>query len=214
MSKKIITVNAGPRKGWNTDTLITEAAKGAESAGATVEKFDLFRLEKYTGCISCFGCKREQNKGHCVCHDGLTAVLDAIRESDGLIIGSPNYLGEMTASFRALYERLVFQNLTYNRETPCCSQRPIPVLLIMTSNAPDTAYLNLLQNYQRTLSGFVGPTELLVSGDTLQLKDYSKMDWPWSMFDPEAKKLRHETVFPQECTKAYEMGASLVSGGV
>ncbi len=27
MSKKIIAVNAGPRKGWNTDTLITEAAK-------------------------------------------------------------------------------------------------------------------------------------------------------------------------------------------
>ncbi len=134
--------------------------------------------------------------------------------SDGLIIGSPNYFGEMTASFRALYERLVFQNLTYNRETPCCNARPIPVLLIMTSNAPGTAYLSLLQNYQRTLSGFVGPTEFLVSGDTLQLKDYSKTGWPWSMFDPEAKKLRHETVFPQECKKAYDMGAALVSNGL
>ena len=29
MKKKIIAVNAGPRKGWNTDTLITEASKGA-----------------------------------------------------------------------------------------------------------------------------------------------------------------------------------------
>ena len=47
MSKKIIAVNAGPRKGWNTDTLIAEAAKGAESAGAVVEKYDLFRLERY-----------------------------------------------------------------------------------------------------------------------------------------------------------------------
>ena len=46
MSKKIIAVNAGPRKGWNTDTLITEAARGAESVGAEVERFDLFRLEK------------------------------------------------------------------------------------------------------------------------------------------------------------------------
>lgn len=211
MSKKIIAVNAGPRTGWNTDTLINEAAKGAESAGATVEKFDLFKLERYTGCISCFGCKREKSKGHCICRDGLTEVLDAIREADGLIIGSPNYLGEMTASFRALYERLVFQSLTYNRETACCNQNSIPVLLIMTSNAPDTAYMNLLQNYQRTLNGFVGPTEILVSGDTLQLKDYSKTDWPWSMFDPEAKKARHESVFPQECKKAYDMGIALVT---
>ena len=105
----------------------------------------------------------------------------------------------------------MFQSLTYNRETPCCNQKQVPVLLIMTSNAPDTMYANLLQGYQRTLNGFVGPTELLVSGDTLQLKDYSKTDWPWSMFDPEAKKLRHETVFPQECKKAYDMGAALVT---
>ena len=26
MSKKIVAVNASPRKGWNTDTLVTEAA--------------------------------------------------------------------------------------------------------------------------------------------------------------------------------------------
>lgn len=209
MSKRIIAVNASPRKGWNTDTLITEAAKGAESAGAEVIKYDLFRMERFTGCISCFGCKKEKNKGHCICRDGLTPVLDDIRESDGLIIGSPNYLSEMTSSFRALYERLIFQNLTYNVRTPCCNQHPIPVLLIMTSNAPDSAYLRLIQNYQQTLSRFVGPAEVLVSGDTLQLKDYSKTDWEWSLFDPEAKKIRHETVFPQECRKAFEMGTAL-----
>ena len=212
MGKKIILVNAGPRKGWNTDTLLTEAAKGAQDAGAVVERFDLFRLEKYTGCISCFGCKKEKFKGHCICRDGLAPVLDAIREADGLIIGSPNYLSELTASFRALYERLIFQNLTYNTETPCCNEHPIPVLLIMTSNAPDTMYTGLLQNYQQTLSRFVGPTDVFVSGDTLQLKDYSKTDWPWTLFDPEAKKRRHETVFPEEIKKVYQMGKTLAEG--
>ena len=211
MSKTIIAVNAGPRMGWNTDTLITEASKGAETAGATVERFDLFRLEKYTGCISCFGCKKEKNKGHCVCRDGLTPVLDAIRESDGLIIGSPNYLGEMTASFRALYERLVFQNLTYNADVPCCNDRSVPVLLIMTSNAPDTGYQGLLRNYQQVFNSFVGPTQVFVSGDTQQLKDYSKTDWPW-YFNAEAKYLRHEKVFPVHCRKVFEMGAAMAAG--
>ena len=55
MPGTIVVVNAGPRKGWNTDTLLTEAGKGAVSKGAEVVRFDLFRLEKYTGCISCFG---------------------------------------------------------------------------------------------------------------------------------------------------------------
>lgn len=207
---KIVAINAGPRTGWNTDTLISEAIKGAESAGAVVERFDLFKLERYTGCISCFGCKKEKFKGQCICKDGLTSVLDAIREADGLIIGSPNYLSEMTASFRALYERLIFQNLTYNKETPCCNQHLIPALLIMTSNAPDTFYENLVKNYQQTFNAFVGPTEVFVSGDTLQLKDYSKTDWPWSMFNPEAKQERHNIVFPEECKKVFELGASLV----
>lgn len=209
MEKKIVVVNAGPRKGWNTDTLITEAARGAESAGASIERFDLFKLERYTGCISCFGCKKERFKGRCICRDGLTPVLDAIRESDGLIIGSPNYLSELTASFRALYERLIFQNLTYTVENPCCNEHPVPVLLIMTSNAQDTAYAELLNGYRQTLNTFVGPTQVLVSGETLQLKDYSRTDWPWTLFDPEARKERHETVFPEECKRAFEMGASI-----
>ena len=59
-------------------------------------------------------------------------------------------------------------------------------------------------------SSFVGPTEVLVSGDTLQLKDYSKTDWQWTMFDPEAKQKRNDTVFPEECRKAFEMGAGLM----
>ncbi len=209
MGKKIVVVNAGPRKGWNTDTLLSEAARGAESEGAEIIRFDLFRLEKYTGCISCFGCKKEKFKGHCICRDGLMPVLDAIRESDGLIIGSPNYLGELSASFRALYERLIFQNLTYNMENPCCNEHPVPVLLVMTSNAPDTMYRQLVGNYQQTLSNFVGPTKTLISGNTLQLKDYGSTDWPWSMFDPESKMKRHETVFPEECKRAFEMGAEL-----
>ena len=209
MSKKIIAVNAGPRKGWNTDTLIDEAIKGAESGGADVEKFNLFRLEKYTGCISCFGCKKEKYKGHCIRRDGLTEVLDAIREADGLIIGSPNYLGDLTASFRALYERLVFQNLTYNHDVPCCNENPIPTLLIMTSNAPDNAYEGLLKNYQNVLSTFVGPTEFFVSGETQQLKDYSKTDWEW-YFNAEERYERHKTVFPKERKAVYEKGKKLV----
>ncbi len=84
----------------------------------------------------------------------------------------------------------------------------IPVLLIMTSNAPEYGYQTLLQNYQQTMSRFVGPTKVFVSGDTLQLKDYSKTDWPW-YFNAEAKYKRHETVFPEECKEIFLLGSKL-----
>lgn len=210
--KKIIAINAGPRAGWNTDQLIKAAANGAEKAGASVEYIDLFKLEKYTGCVSCFGCKQSRTFGKCVCRDGLYDVLEKIRCADGLIIGSPNYLGNMTASFRALYERLVFQSLTYNKETPCCNQHKIPVILIMTSNCDEqmydaVGYTALLNNYKETLDRFVGTTEILCCGNTLQVEDYSKYDW--TMFDPVAKKKHHDETFNDYLSKAQELGKKL-----
>lgn len=213
--KKIIAVNAGPRKGWNTDQLIQAAAEGARDAGAEVEVIDLFRLEKYTGCISCFGCKRQETYGKCVCQDGLTPVLNKIREADGLILGSPNYLSNMTASFRALYERLVFQVLTYNLEQPCCAQKKIPVLLIMTSNCAEEmydamGYAALLESYRNTLDRFVGETKVLTCGNTVQVKDYSQFNW--TMFDPAAKQQHREETFSHTLENARQMGAALVEG--
>lgn len=71
-------------------------------------------------------------------------------------------------------------------------------------------YTGLMQNYQQTFSAFVGPTKVLIAGETLQLKDYGKTDWPWTIYDPEARVKRHETVFPKEMKKAFEMGAAMI----
>lgn len=53
---KVVFINGSPRKGWNTDLLLKEALKGAESVGAETEYINLYDL-KYTGCKSCFACK-------------------------------------------------------------------------------------------------------------------------------------------------------------
>lgn len=211
--KKIVVINASPRTTWNTATLVREAAKGAESECAEVKVFDLYKLEKFTGCISCFGCKLPENQGVCVCKDGLTQVLEEIRTADGLIIGTPNYLGDVSAAFRALYERLIFQALTYKVEPRSYNEHLIPVLFIMTSNCSEEYYSQIgydkmLENYKNTLSGMVGPTKVMISGDTLQLNNYSKYNW--TMFDPEAKKVRHDTIFPKEMKKAFLLGAEMV----
>ena len=208
MTKRIVAINASPRSGWNTDMLIDKAIEGAQSEGYEVKKFDLYRLEPHTGCVSCFGCKRKAREGECVIKDGLKPVLDAVREADGLIVGAPNYFGDLCAQFKLFYERLVFPYLTYNKERPCCNQRRIPVLLIMTSNAPDTLYAGMLENYRNTLTNFIGPTTVFVSGETMQVKDYSKFDW--TFFDGPQRVERREKVFPREMEEARRLGASLL----
>ena len=211
--KHIVLINASPRKEWNTGTLIREAARGAEAEGAEARIFDLYTLEKFTGCISCFGCKLPANKGKCIYQDGLAPVLEEIRHADGLVIGTPNYLGDVTAGFRALYERLIFQYITYKKELMSYSDRKIPVLFIMTSNAPEGYYMpegygKVVSGYQHSLSNFIGPAKVMICGDTLQVNDYDRYDW--TMFDPEAKKARHQTVFPQEKQKAFKLGSEMV----
>ncbi len=205
---KVVVVNGSPRSGWNTDMLLDEAAKGAASKGAEIIKFDLYKLPKISGCISCFGCKREAHKGECVVRDDMKPLLDAVRGADALIMGAPNYFSDLCAEFKLFYERLVFPYLTYNSEHPCCNQRKIPVLLIMTSNAPDHMYKAMLDNYRNTLTTFVGPTEVYVVGETMQVKDYSKFDW--TFFDGPARVERREKVFPEELKGAFERGASLL----
>lgn len=214
MEKKIVAINCSPRKGWNTDMLVSEAARGAEEAGAAVEKIDLYRLEKFTGCISCFGCKRPGHEGECICKDGLTPVLEAIRYADGLILGTPNYLGDVSAGFRALYERLIFQSLTYQKEKRSYNEKQIPVLFIMTSNSPEAAYpiigyKKMLKGYQKSLEAFVGPTKLMICGETQQVPDYSKYNW--TMFDGAERVARREKVFPKDKEKAFMLGKLLLA---
>ena len=209
--KKIVAINASPRTNWNTAQIVKEAVKGAESVGVEVEYIDLYKLEKFTGCISCFDCKQPKSYGKCTCKDALTPVLESIRNADGLIMGTPNYFGDVTAGFRALYERLVFQYLTYKMDISC-NTRKIPVLFIMTSNLPEEAYPQhgydkKIESYKETFDLFIGETKIFVSGNTLQVSNYAP--FAWTMFDVEAKKKRHEEVFPIEKEKVFALGKEM-----
>lgn len=207
--KKIIAVNTSPRKNWNTDLLVRKAAEGAAEAGAEIEVIDLYSLPKFTGCVSCFGCKRPATLATCVCRDGLHDVLEKIRSADGIIIGSPVYLGDLTAGFRALFERMLFPYITYRTEVRNYNTRRIPVLLIITSNTQAVNDEPLAAKYCAFFERLIGPAKSLISGNTLQINNYD--DFNWSMFDPEEKKKRREEVFPSELAEAFELGKQMVS---
>ena len=57
--KKVVIIDGGPRKNWNTAQLLHKAQEGAESIGAEVEYISLYGL-KYSGCRSCMACKRKE----------------------------------------------------------------------------------------------------------------------------------------------------------
>ncbi|MBR3315347.1 MAG: NAD(P)H-dependent oxidoreductase [Atopobiaceae bacterium] len=79
---KAMIVDAGPRKGWNTEQLLDAAAEGAAAAGAEVERVRLYD-EPFLGCRSCFACKVKNSRsiGVCAVRDWLRPVLERAAEA-------------------------------------------------------------------------------------------------------------------------------------
>ena len=211
---KVIAINGSPRKKWNTATLLEHALKGAESAGAETKLVHLYDLD-YKGCISCFACKLKGGKsfGKCAVNDDLAPLLEEIRTVDALILGSPIYFGDVTGEMRSFMERLFFQFPIYEPDATVRQPKKVRTAWVYTMNvteelARQMGYGRMFRDNAALLERFFGSCESLMCYDTLQFDDYSK--YAARRFDPVAKRKRHEEAFPEDCKRAYELGARLV----
>jgi multimeric flavodoxin WrbA len=211
---EVIAVNGSPRKQWNTHILLQNALDGAASKGAGTELVHLYDLH-YKGCVSCFSCKLKGGKtrGRCAVRDDLRSIFDRIDAADALILGSPIYLGAVTGELRSFYERLTFQYLQYNPEHSSLFKRKISTAWILTMNIPqdqlDMGYTVTFKAMESLMARIFGRCETLLSTDTLQFDDYSQYEV--SLYDPIQKKKRRAEVFPEDCKKAFDMGARFAS---
>lgn len=210
---KIVAVNGSARKNWNTDTLLRSALAGAGSTGAVTEMVNLYDLN-YKGCIGCLACKLKNGKslGRCVVNDDLKAVLDSVDSCDGLILGSPIYLGDVTAMMKVFLERFVFQYLSYDDYSESYFHGNIKrSAFIYTMNVPvqyleQAGITKLFEKNEMGLARF-GYAQTLISTETLQVDDYSR--YHMASFNEEDRKKRRQDVFPTDCQKAYDLGISL-----
>ena len=146
----------------------------------------------------------------------LTPLYARIEKADGLILGSPIYLGDVTGQMRSFLERLVFPYLVYSDDPQTLFPRRIPVAFIYTMGVPEEmaremGYDRQFSRNEMFLQRVFGPTQSLMSYDTLQFDDYSKYVAP--RFDPKAKAERRKTVFLEDCRRAFEMGVRLAKPG-
>lgn len=213
---KVIGINGSPRKKWNTATLLTDALSGAESTGADTELVHLYDLD-FKGCISCFACKTidSPHNGRCAVKDGLAPLLDKIEnEVDAIILGSPVYFGSMTGEMRSFMERLLFAPLVYTNPPKSVFPRKIKAGVIYTMNvseemAAECGYPPMFKATETTLHMILGEAETFCCYDTFQFPDYSKVIMEY--LDPVKKAARRETVFPEDCRKAFEFGCRIAS---
>ncbi|MCL2826439.1 MAG: flavodoxin family protein [Eggerthellaceae bacterium] len=216
--KKLVVVNGGPRKNWNTNTLLKAAAEGARSVGAAVRCYDLYDLD-YTGCKSCYACKRATNAPViCVVQDGLRQLLEDIHSADALLVGSPVYFLEVTGMTRCFLERLLYPLITYDRvdnpETFTRFPRRLKTEWLFTMGVEEgiaraSGNYAKFDNYQALFKRLLGDCEYFTATDTCHIDDYSQ--YAASKFDPIHKKARKRELSTVEAQEAFVIGAGLVS---
>ena len=212
--KKIYAINGSPRKNGNTAQLLQKALEGAASVGAEVKLIQLADLN-FSGCRSCFACKRLANPAPgCVLKDDLAEILKELLQSDGIIMGSPIYFGAESGLCRNFLERLFFPMLRYTDPPSSRAEKRIDFGFIYTMNVPENlmdeyGYNAYLQSQSQTPGLIFNSRNIytLYACDTHQFDDYSKYEC--TLFDAAHKDEMRKTQFISDLAKAFEMGRKL-----
>ena len=99
--KRVLGIVGSPRRRGNTETLVDEVLRGAEEAGALVEKVILSKLD-IGPCRACNACRKT---GECVQRDDMPALLEQMERSQVWVLGTPIYWWGPTAQFKAFIDR-------------------------------------------------------------------------------------------------------------
>ena len=204
--KKIMIIDGGPRKNFNTASMLQKFAEGATSVSSDIEvkTVRLYDLD-YKGCMSCMACKIKGKASNvCKFKDALTPILEEIAQADGLVLGSPIYFGQITGQMQAFLERLSFPWLSYNDYSMTAPKR-MPVVLMETMNGlPDK---NNSQGYgpmEYCITSALGEPEHINAYNTYQVKNYDRFEL--AAFSESAKRQYRDEHWEQDLQKAYDAG--------
>jgi len=101
---KVLAINGSPRKKGNTASLIGIAFEEFEKAGYKTEMVCIGD-EAYIGCQACFNCRKTKDNTCKYTKDSFNKVFGKCLDADIIILGSPVYVGGMTASMKAFIDR-------------------------------------------------------------------------------------------------------------
>lgn len=104
---KVVLLNGSPNAKGCTYTALSEVAGEIEKAGIETEILQLGN-KPVRGCIACGGCAKTMPR-RCVFNDDpANAVIEAINEADGVIIGSPVYYAGPNGALCAILDRAFY----------------------------------------------------------------------------------------------------------
>jgi multimeric flavodoxin WrbA len=148
---KVVAINSSPHRDGNTSILMRHITEELEREGIITEEIHLGG-QVIRGCTACMECVKNQD-GHCIISDDIiNNCIDTIAGADGIILGSPVYFLDVTATMKGLIDRAGFVAMV-NRDL---FQRKVGVAVTVMRRAGATTALDTMINFM-AFSGMIIP---------------------------------------------------------
>lgn len=97
----ILAISGSPRRGGNSERLLSAFCEGAEKAGRRTEHVRLndFCLRP---CQACDGCA---TTGECILQDDMRQLYPKVLRCRGLVVATPVYFGTLSAQLKTFVDR-------------------------------------------------------------------------------------------------------------
>ena len=103
---KVLLLNGSPHAAGCTFTALSEVAGELNKQGIETEMIQVGHLN-LRGCVACGGCSKT---GQCVMNDIVNEISEKLRDSDGLVVGSPVYYAGANSTLTSALTRLFYSH--------------------------------------------------------------------------------------------------------
>jgi multimeric flavodoxin WrbA len=148
---KVLGIEGSPRKDGNTEKLVRRILEGAAEAGSGTDFIKLSELS----INYCRGCGTCRATGECVQKDDMDRIVDAIQQSDVIVLGSPIYVWQVTGITKVFMDRLC-RLLTPQYESRLNGMKKIA--FAYTQGNPDAGLFKPYFDYQERVYSLLGFT--------------------------------------------------------
>jgi multimeric flavodoxin WrbA len=101
---KVIAINGSARRGGNTSILLGHVIAELRKEGIETELVEMAGMPMH-GCKACRNCSVRKNRRCTQEDDAFNSLLEKMDAADGILLGSPTYVTDVSAEIKGLIDR-------------------------------------------------------------------------------------------------------------
>ena len=109
---KALCIIGSPKNNGSTAYIVDKMIEGMKECGVESKRYCLGDAN----INYCLGCKKCYQDGKCIQNDDMNKIMEDLKESDIVVVGTPDYWGDVTGQMKVYFDRNTpYANTNENR---------------------------------------------------------------------------------------------------